>query len=65
MKARSKHGRILIFGPRFQARANTKQVFVFAFKNKYLKFLLVCIHLTKCKRVVTSTKQGLKYDFEF
>ncbi len=32
-----KHGRIPIFGPRFGARTNTKQVFVLDFQNKYLK----------------------------
>ena len=35
---KAKHGRIPIFDPRFGTRTNTKQVFVFAFPNKYLKF---------------------------
>ncbi len=30
-KDATKHGRIPIFGPRFGARTNTRQVFVFAF----------------------------------
>jgi len=33
----TKHGRIPIFSPRFGARTNTKQEFVLAFQNKYLK----------------------------
>ena len=34
----AKHGRMSIFDPCFRARANTKRVLVFVFRNKYLIF---------------------------